>query len=134
MDGGGARIVAFLNDTFLFTLDYSQQILYWIELSNSSNCTDFMESSRADGSERRTVYKPRDCSYYHSQAIEFFRGAIYSYSSYHRNIFKTLVKSEPNITNFTYISYFMCRSWYKSMCNSGMKVISLERQLKGICQ
>ena len=130
MDGSGVRTVAFLNDTFLFTLDYSQQILYWIKFSTSSNCNNYtMESSRADGSERRTVYRAGDCYYYHLQAIDFFRGVICSYSRYHRNIFTTVMESGPNIT---YINHFMCCSWDRSMCISGMKVISLERQLEGI--
>ncbi len=147
MDGSDIRIVAFLNNandyTFLFTLDYSQQILYWIKSSNSSSCninnTDYLESSRVDGSKRRIVVRPLDCYYHGSQAIDSFGGVIYSYSRHSRKIFKTVAESVSNITSFSYINHFMgCNSFgprYGCMCNSqtGIKVISLERQPQGSC-
>lgn len=146
MDGSDIRtVVAFFNNTnnytFLFALDYSKQVLYWIKSSNSSSCNhnDFLESSRVDGSERRIVVTPRDCYYYGSQAIDLFGGIVYSYSRHSHKIFKTVTVAEstPKITNFSYINNFIgCHnSWhrYGCMCNSqtGMKIISFEHQMQG---
>ena len=46
------------------------------------------------------------------------------------DIIKTEVGNVLNITNFPYVDYYMCASLYM---HSGMKVISPERQLQGIC-
>ena len=145
MDGTGVGTVVLLNNTntvhiFVFTLDYSQQVLYW--MNGSTNCyyTNYLESSKVDGS-RRTIMYDHDPSRYSSsgcyygyyrqtQAIDFFGGAIYSYSRYYREIIKTEVGNVLNITNFPYVDYYMCQSSYMY---SGMKVISHERQPQGIC-
>ena len=142
MDGSGVGTVVLLNNTntvhiFVFTLDYSQQMLYWMNSSDSCYYTDHIESSKVDGSGRRIAYGPSGNSnrcyygYYHrTQAIDFFGGAIYSYSRY-SIIFKTEVGNVLNITNrFSYVSNYMCGSSYMY---SGMKVISRERQPQGIC-
>ena len=88
--------------------------LYWIKFSNSSSCnhTDYLESSRVDGSERRIVVRPHDCYYYRAQAIDFFGGAVYSYSRDSRNIFKIVVEGVPNIITFAYLNHFVGCSWY----------------------
>ena len=122
MDGSGVGTVVLLNNTnivhiFVFTLDYSQQMLYWMNGSNSCYYTDYIETSKVDGSGRKIAYDPSGNSnrcyygYYHgTQAIDFFGGAIYSYSRYHNRIIKTVVGNVLNITYFPYISNYMCRS------------------------
>ena len=141
MDGSGVGTVVLLNNTntvhiFVFTLDYSQQMLYWMNGSDSCYYTDYIESSKVDGSGRKITYGPSGNSnrcyygyYRRTQAIDFFGGAIYSYSRSYSDIFKTEVGNVLNITNFPYVSYYMCQSSY---VYSGMKVISHERQPQGI--
>ena len=141
MDGSGIETVVLLNNanivhTFVFTLDYSQQMLYWMNGSNNCYFTNYIESSNVDGS-GRIAYDPSSninvCyhGYYRrTQAIDFFEGAIYSYSRYYNDIIKTEVGNVLNITNFPYVDHYMCQS---SCMYSGMKVISPEHQLQGIC-
>ena len=142
MDGSGVGTVVLLNNTntvhiFVHTLDYSQQILYWMNGSDSCFYTDYIGSSKVNGSERKITYGPSGninrCHYGHyrqTQAIDFFGGAVYSYSRY--SIFKTEVGNVliDNITNLPYVNYYMCQFSY---IYSGMKVISHERQPQGIC-
>ena len=147
MDGSNVETVVLLNNIntvhiFIFTLDYSQQMLYWMNSSDNHNChdTNYLESSKVDGSGRSIAYDPSR-SYYgcyygyylRTQAIDFFGGAIYSYSRYYSGIFKTKVGpgNVLNITYFPYVHYYMCQS--SSYMYSGMKVISHERQPQGIC-
>ena len=142
MDGTGVGTVVLLNNTntlhiFVFTLDYSQQTLYWMNGSNSCYYTDYIGSSKANGSERKITYGPSGNSnhcyygYYRgTQAIDFFGGAVYSYSRSYFYIFKTEVGNVLNIISFPYVSNYMCHSSYMY---SGMKVISHERQPQGIC-
>jgi hypothetical protein len=145
MDGSGVRTVLMLNNSnivniFVFTLDYSRQMLYWMNGSDNCNYTNYIESSRVDGSERIITYDPSNSRYssngcyygffYRTQAIDFFGGAIYSYSGYYHDIIKTEVGNVLNITNFPYIDYYMCQSSYYNM-HSGMKIISPERQPQG---
>ena len=142
MDGTGVGTVILLSNTntvhilFVFTLDYSQQMLYWMNGSDSCFYTDYIGSSKVDGSERKITYGPsgniNHCYYGYyrrTQAIDFFGGAVYSYSRY-SNIFKTEVGNVLNITNFPYVSNYMCQSSY---IYSGMKIINHERQPQGIC-
>ena len=143
MDGTGVGTIALLNNTntvhiFVFTLDYSQQMLYWMNGSDSCNHTNYLESSKVEGSGRSITYDPsrhyRGCynGYYRrTQAIDIFGGAIYSYSRHHRDIVKTEVGNVFSISDFPYVSNYMCESSY--YLYSGMKIISHERQLQGIC-
>ena len=141
MDGSSVRTVVSLNSAnnaylFVFTLDHSRQMLYWV--NGSSNCyyTNYIESSRVDGS-GRTVHNTSmigGCSYgyyYQSQTIDFFRGAVYSYSRYYRNILKatSLETAVPQNIWFSYVSNYMCSS--SSYIYSGMKVVNPEHQLQG---
>jgi hypothetical protein len=136
MDGSGVGTVVLLNNTntfeiFVFTLDYSQQMLYWMNSSNSCYYTNYIGSSRVDGSGTRITYVPSgNCYYYHrTQAIDFFGGAIYSYSRNYHDIFKTEVANVTKVAQFHYVSYYMCRSSYMY---SGLKIINSERQPQGI--
>lgn len=140
MDGSGVRTVVLLSNTnvvytFVFTLDYSQQMLYWINGSDNCYYSYYMESSSGDGSGRSiaydTSYHSNPCYYgYHqTQAIDFFRGAVYSYSKSRRRIYKTVVEHTPNIYTFDSVSNYMC---YSSYVYSGIKVISPEHQQQGI--
>ena len=142
MDGSGVQTVVLLSNTnivhtFIFTLDYSQQMLYWMNGSDNCYYTNYIGSSRVDGSGRRIAYDPSSNNnhcyygYYHqTQAIDFFGGAIYSYSRYRYEIIKTKVGDILNITRFPYMNNYMCQS--SSYMYSGMKVITSERQLQGI--
>jgi hypothetical protein len=136
MDGSGVGTVVLLNNTntveiFLFTLDYSQQRLYWMNSSNSCYYTNYTGSSRVDGSGRRITYFPSgNCHFYRrTQAIDFFGGAIYSYSRNNYDIFKTEVANVTKVAQFRYVSSYMCGSSYMY---SGLKIISSDRQPQGI--
>ncbi len=144
MDGSGIETVVLLNNTYIvhtfaFTLDYSQQRLYWMNSSDSCYYTNYIESSRVDGSGRRIAYDPSNSRYgsngcyygYYrqTQAIDFFGGAIYLYSRRNYDIIKTEVGNVLNITRFHYVSNYMCQSSYMYPV---LKVISPERQLQGI--
>ena len=137
MDGSSEGTVVSLYNAnvdyiFVFTLDYSQQMLYWM---NSSDSCYYIESSSVDGSGRRIVYntsRPGSCSnssYRYSQAIDFFRGAVYSYSRHRGDIVKTVVEHTYKIIRYSHVSRYICPSLYTY---SGMKVISPQRQLQGI--
>ena len=146
MDGSGVGTVVLLNNvnvihTFVFT--YSQQILYWMNSSDSCYYTNYIESSKDGGSGGTITYDPssssniyfsNDCCYdcyRQTQAIDFFEGDIYSYSGHNHDIVKTIVDyKELKITDFPYVSNYMCQSSY---VYSGMKVISPKRQPQGIC-
>ena len=147
MDGSDDRIAVTLNNaivdyTFIFTLDYSQQMLYWMNSSDDYLYTSYIEGARVDGSGRifhcdNTTASLGSCShggYSLSQAIDFFRGAIYSYSKHQFSIFKTVLEHTPQITTmFDRIGWYMCYS-PRITVYTGMKVISSERQLQGIYQ
>ena len=141
MDGSGVGTIVTLysaNDsyTFLFTLDYSQQMLYWVNTSSSCYYTNYIGTTSNTGTGRRIIYNTSmlgSCtnnSYYrYSQAIDFFGGAVYTYSRYHKDIFKAVVITfnTPKIVGYNNINWYMCNSTY-----TAMKVISPERQLQGI--
>ena len=149
MDGRDVKTVISLNSSidyaFTFTLDYSQQLLYWI-CYNIESCYYRIESLSVNGgSERRTIhdmFSPR-CHYGDKPAIaiDFFKGAVYYLSNmedvYYRyysgysdhTIFKITVEHPPKITNFSYIRQYIC---HFLNTYSGIKIISPERQLQGI--
>ena len=138
MDGSHERTtIPYVEYTFVFTLDHSQQVLYWMN-SSSGGCyyhTNYkLESSNVNGSGRRTVHNTSgigscSCYYYcRSQAIDFFGGAVYSYStSYISSIYKTVVDDTPTVHSYDYVSNYMCSS-----SHTGMKVISHQRQVQGM--
>ena len=143
MDGSGVRTVVSLyystDDTnaFLFTIDYSEQMLYWWNDSNSCNYTSYIETSNIDGSDRRIIYNAltmdngscTNSSHYHyPQGIDFFGGAIYTYSRHHKIIFKAVVENTPKIVTYNNVNWYMCNSTQYT----AMKVISPERQLQGM--
>lgn len=109
-----------------FTLDYAQQVLYWIRYGSC-----ILESaSSVDGSKRR-IYNRYDHAYCYTVAVDFFRGAVYSYSIHHKKIAKTVVASESRpltVSYYNYISNHMCSSHplYRKL-----KVISYQRQKQG---
>ena len=131
MDGSGNKTVIKNTDwhhKLVFTLDISQQVLYWI--NGTRSC--YLQSSNTDGSGRRIAYNAsytygRCPNYYYmhtSQAIDFFGGAVYSYSSYsYRYIHRTMIEGTPSISRYSY-NYYTCRS------GTSLKVISRERQLQ----
>ena len=130
MDGSGVRTVVSLYSaklnfdyTFVFTLDYSQQMLYWINGSNSCYYTHHIGSANSDGSGKRILYS--HYTYCVSKTIDFFGGAVYSYRPNH--IYKTEVDSIPKLVSSIYTNNHGCFSTY-----TGMKVISRQRQLQGI--
>ena len=139
MDGSDVRAVVSLNKainfydyTFVFTLDYSQQILYWMNGNDDCRYTSYIESSKVDGSGRRIVHSTSQlnvCSYgpyYRTQSIDFFRGALYSYSR-QGSMYRT-VESSIHVVGF--LNWYMCHS--SDMYSHRMKVLSPERQLQGI--
>lgn len=141
MDGSGVGTVVTLysaNDDYIFsfTLDYSQQMLYWVNSSSSCYYTNYIETTSITDSGRRIIYNTSmlgSCtnnSYYrYSQAIDFFGGAVYTYSRYHKDIFKAVVVTfnTHKIVRYNDVNWYMCNSTY-----TAMKVISPERQLQGI--
>jgi hypothetical protein len=141
MNGSGVGTVVLLNNanvvnTFVFTLDYSQQMLYWMNSSDSCFCINYLESSRVNGSGRRIAYVPSSDCYFNcqTQAIDFFGGAIYSNSRKYYGIllFKTEVANVTKVARFSHVSNYTCQSLLYMY--SGMKVlISRKRQPQGIC-
>jgi hypothetical protein len=144
MDGSGIGTVVTLHSTgdnpFLFTIDYSQRtiyIKYWMNTvySNSCNYTNYIETSNIDGSGRRIVYNAtliRNCTnnsydignHGHLQAIDFFGGAVYTYSS---GIFQAVVVDTRKIVTYDSVNWYMCNSTNYT----ALKVISPKRQLQG---
>ena len=151
MDGSDIREVISLNSTitdytsFIFTLDYSQQLLYWIYHTNGCYYTIESSSTNDVGSEKTVLnYSTfsRGCHYRDKQAIDFFRGALYhnfiTYFGYttsrrHQTIFKITAEETPKITRFNYTWRYICHveSRFSNMY-SGIKVISPDHQLQGI--
>ena len=91
---------------------------------------NYIQSSDINGSEIRiinsTSHTAEDCEYnfyFASQAIDFYGGAVYSYSRDRRKIFKTTVEGTPTILEYRYVSNYVCISTH-----TGMKVISHQRQ------
>ena len=147
MDGSDVRTVISLNSAsnidyaFVFTLDHSRQLLYWVN-HNIDSCYYSIESSSANDGSERTVHSTPSfgCHYPDKQAIDFFRGVIY-YSrdiedyllSHHHTstVFKIMVEHTPNITtNFVYVRQYVCHI-SNIKVYAGIKVISPERQLQG---
>ena len=71
MDGSRIGTAVLLNanvvNTFVFTMDYSQQMFYWMNSSDNCHHTNYLESSKIDGSGRSIAYDPSfnysDCYY-----------------------------------------------------------------------
>jgi hypothetical protein len=142
MDGSSVGTVVTLHSTgdnpFLFTIDYSQQMLYWMNsvyYSSSCNYINYIETSNIDGSgiysESISTLIIGNCtndSYVydssHSQAIDFFGGAVYTYS---RGIFQAVVVDAQTIVTYDSINWYMCNSTNYT----ALKVISPKRQLQG---
>ena len=145
MDGSGVGTVVTLHSTGdLFTIDYSQQMLYWTNsIYNSNSCTyaNYIETSHTDGSGKRTVYSASistlvgNCTNNsddnsHSQAIDFFGGAVYAYSG---GILQAVVVDTQTAITYDSVNWYMCNSTNYT----ALKVISPKRQLQGnitICQ
>ena len=143
MDGSGTRTVIsldnayYVNYAFVFTLDYSQQMLFWVIQNISDTCyyTSYIGSSNIEGTAIRIVHMNNilkrshscDLNYrHHSQAIDFFGGSVYSYSS-DLDILKIVLDDPPIIVRYDHVSSHMtCHPAYP-----GMKVISHQRQLQG---
>ena len=132
MDGSGDRTIVPIYNTssFVFTLDYDQQVLYWTNGSNLCYYINSIERSNDDESGIKMFHNTSRLGscfssyYYRSQAIDFFRGAVYSYSRY---ISKTVVEDTPTIYRYDCVSYYRCYS-----SHTGMKVISDQRQVQGV--
>ena len=134
MDGSSELTVVSLynanvDNTLVFTLDYSQQMLYWINGSN--NCsydTHHIGSANSDGSGKRIFYSH---GYYcYSITIDFFGGAVYSITRNDGYIFKAVLKDTPEISYY-YVNYDTCTSYYMY---TKIKVIAHQRQLQGTGQ
>ena len=129
MDGKSNTTIlhhAFSYHHLAFTLDYVQHVLYWMIYER---CT-LESSSSVDGSNRR-YYSRQDQAYCYTVAIDFFRGAIYSYSIHHKQIAKSMLPSENRpltVSYYNYISNHMCSSYplYRQI-----KVVSYHRQKQG---
>ena len=141
MDGSGSRIVISSgyagSNTYdlVFTLDHSQQVLYWINGTRYNHC--YLQRSNTDGSNRSIVRNATrysgGCSYYYyryystQSDIDFFCGAVYTYSPYYRYIQITNTEGRPYITTFSYRSYICSQRSFH-----GIKVISRQRQLQSM--
>ena len=131
MDGSGASTVLNITDTFVFTIDYTQQMLYWI-IENGFSCSNneqhIIGYSNVDGSERSQTVVTSNCFLfgYYPRAIDFFGGDLYSFSTNTFNIYKIILGEETIVNTFDddYIS--QCPASY-----TGMKVISDQRQQQG---
>ena len=145
MNGSGVGTVITLNSTgdepFLFTIDYLQQKLYWInsvdDYSNSCNYSKYIETSHTDGSGRRRIVYNASISTLvgnctnnsydnsHLQAIDFFGGAVYTY--YSGGILQAVVVDTQTTLTYDSVKWYMCNSTNYTE----LKVISPKRQLQG---
>lgn len=140
MDGSYKSIIVsgnYANFQLVFALDRSQQILYWINGTRHHHC--YLQRSNTDGSNISVVYNATSysggCStyyqrYYSTQpaiSIDFFGGAVYTHSPYHK-IQITSTEGRPYSTSYNYMSY-ICGGYNQY---HGIKVISRQRQLQGI--
>lgn len=128
MDGSANTTIQISMNLIAFTLDYVQQILYWMGFDS---CTLESLSLINDSQRRRTYnYESSRCDLYrYTVAIDFFEGAIYSYS--YETIAKIVVPNESrqfNISSYDYLSGHMCSG---SFLYSRLKVISHQRQKQG---
>ena len=97
MDGSGSSIV--INNGYagsdsyglVFTLDHSQQVLYWTNGTIYNHC--YLQRSNSDGSNQSIVFNATrysgGCSYYYHSYystqldMDFFGGAVYTYYQYY---------------------------------------------------
>ena len=136
MDGSGSSIVihnGYARSTYnlVFTLDHSQQVLYWINGTRYNYC--YLQKSNIDGSNQSIVYKTGCSNYYnHYYAtqldMDFFGGAVYTYSSYFGNIRATNTEGRPSIRSINSYRGYICNQ----QSFRGFKVISRQRQLQSI--
>ena len=144
MDGSGVGTVVTLHSTgdnsFLFTIDYLQQMLYWMnsvdDNSNSCNYSKYIETSHTDGSGRRRIVYNASISALvgnctnnsydnsHSRAIDFFGGAVYTYSG---GILQAVVVDTQTTVTYDSVKWYMCNSTNYT----ALKIISPKRQLQG---
>ena len=146
MDGSGSSIVinnGYAGSTYdlVFTLDHSQQVLYWINGTRNSHC--YLQRSNTDGSNQSIVFNATrysgGCSHYynHTQAdyhhyystqpdMDFFGGAVYTYYPYYGYIQTTNTEGRPYVNTINSYRSYICnlRSFH------GFKVISRQRQLQ----
>ena len=140
MDGGGNSVV-FTNDhsdnyfKLAFTLDRSEQALYWLNATRSRQC--YLQRSNIDGFNQSVVYNATNyrggCSRFYSYsyytiplAIDFYGGAVYTYSTYSRYYVYITNTTRRTHSNLNYMPY-TCRG-YRSF--QGIKVVSHQRQLQ----
>ena len=138
MDGSSSSIVinsGYVGSSYdlVFTLDHSQQVLYWINGTRYNHC--YLQRSNTDGSNRSIVFNATEhysggCSHYYHRYystqldMDFFGGAVYTHS-YYGDIQATNTEGIRTINSY--------RSY---LCNQqsfhGFKVISSQRQLRSI--
>ena len=114
MDGKNRTIIISTNVpvTHSLTLDYQEQILYWID-------TDYrvLESSTVNGTNRRTIYS-------FSRSYTFFGLSLYKDTLYLSQYSSSIYRVSTNGQNFTSINVpYLCRKRYYRL-----KVFSEERQ------
>ena len=143
MDGSGSSIIVinngYVGSTYdlVFTLDHSQQVLYWINGTRFNHC--YLQRSNSDGSNQSivfnaTAYYSGGCSYYYHHYystqldMDFFGGAVYTYYSYYGDIQATNTEGIPYVRTINSYRSYICnqRSFH------GFKVISRQRQLQSI--
>lgn len=114
MDGRNRTVIINTNVpiTNSLTLDYQEQVLYWID-------SDYrvLESSTVNGTNRRTIYTfSRSYTFY---GISFYKNTLYL-SRYSNTIYRVSTSGQ----NFTSISVpYLCFKNYRQL-----KVLSQERQ------
>ena len=150
MDGSGSSVVinsGYVGSTYdlVFTLDRSQQVIYWINGTRYNHC--YLQRSNTDGSNRSIVFdatrswrcthyynyyystQPDYHQYYSIQPdMDFFGGAVYTYYPYYGNMQATNTEGRSYIRTINSYSSYFCdqRSFH------GFKVISRQRQLQSI--
>ena len=138
MDGSRTELLhnTNLNQHVVLTLDYSTQILYWINGSTRNPQWINLESSDVDGSNRAVIYNTSNDSPFHFRIfdilfanvkdIDFFSGAIYTSSPY---ITRLMVNNVSDNSRTYYIGNIVC-DFNDNALN--MKVISSQRQAQGM--
>ena len=95
MDGTSRSVLhsTGLADPFALTLDYATQTLYWMDYS-----LDNLESSRADGSNRKLVTRVNvQCPY----GVAFFNQKLYWGDACHHVIYSTHVNSPNSVSRLS---------------------------------
>ena len=143
MDGSGSSIVISSGyiDSYTydlaFTLDRSQQALYWINGTRYNHC--YLQRSNTDGSNRSIAFNATGyyggCLYYYYRNyysnppdIDFFDRAVYTSSGFYNQLRITNTDERSYAATFSYRSYICSRNSFH-----GIKVISREQQLQSMC-